>query len=390
MKNFKVFLNDDLIGTTLVSPEATIKQLKDYGISIAKHYKTEAIERYVTDIFPSPDNKLDLDQISDNTSLKPYWTSFTDPSLVIYPLHGNREMEYGYETLPVDIKKYVIDKLEPREALELCKTVKCDWKHLLNLNYDFVTQGFAPKNFNDEEKFRYLSTRISKNVNTSKEPEIIFVHLNGTPLGKRTYFNIKDDPYLDNEEKLIEIEERKKNMQAILDTLRESKAIDWVNQDNFNMWIKVNDKDFLPRNVRMYDDDLLMNVYVFNEDNGLDDFYDYPDERIKYVDKNIEYPGKVDITFDVIRNTIVKIMKQADNHTFSIDEINHEYVDLIISFNFNTHDVTHEYIVWAMMNHGFTRSEAEVIATTNIRTEYKDFVENLKRLYGFDVTKEFQ
>jgi len=382
MKNFKVFFEDKYLGNTLISPETTISHLKEYGKTITKHYSShDSVKFYITDIYPQDNTKLYLERISDDTVLKPFWNDFTDPSLVI---RFNKDIELGYNKLPPDIRRYLTNLVEPIQALELCKTVTCDWERLLNINYDFVTQGFAPKHFNPEEKFRYLASKVSRNVNTNEEPNVIFVHMNGVPMGKKTFL-----PELDNGEQWIY---DKDDMKFLLEGLRKSVAIEYVNQDNYNTWIKVkpNSKHLLPTEFTEY------NVgQDYNRIFRGNDMYDYPQDRVVLLKnitlRSIYYPGTINITYDVIKHTLFEIISMTENYPdidYSVDNINEMNAELIFNYDIYLKIQTDEYLVYYMMREfSLTRSEAEVFIRANLERLNNpglSFTDAITKLYGFD------
>ena len=130
----------------------------------------------------------------------------------------------GFMDLPPDMKRMIIYEVDPLQTLELCKTLKCNWKKLLDINYDFVTQGFAVGN-TDEEKFRYLAERVSKNMGV-EQPEIIFFHQNGIPYGKKRFL-VRSEEWEYEDEELKELE---KEMIYVKAGLESNSSIEWVNK----------------------------------------------------------------------------------------------------------------------------------------------------------------
>jgi len=296
MKHIKVLLDDRFLGATPIDPVNTISNLKEYGKSVVKHYNMNPND-YITDIYLDAKNKLDLTQISDDLVLGPHLNLFTDPHLHVHKIGAN------YTNLPPDMKRYLINYVEPIQALELCKTVQCNWEHLLNINYDFVTQGFAPSG-NHEQKFRYLAQRVSKNINTN--PSIIFIHFNGTPLGKVRFLNINKDRADivddDDEDILDMVNERVLTMKSIVNTLSQDPNVEWVQQDDHNTWARIINPDRLPNEIAGEPAEAGGQRYRrILRDN---DMYDYPSVRIKNIktfSPEIQYPGIVNITPDVIK-----------------------------------------------------------------------------------------
>lgn len=282
-----------------------------------------------------------------------------------------------YQDLVPDIKRYIIDLVEPIQVLELCKTVKCNWKHLLNVNYDFVTQGFAAGN-TAKDKFEYLATRVSKNINN--QPDIIFVHFNGIPLGKVRFYQVSDEE--DDSDDGYIIEDRKEKMQCVMFNLSNHPAIEWIKQDDYNLWIKVLDPNKLPHKLICPPTGKSKHTKIFRDV----DLYDYPTTRMKVIKMQTgnEYPGTVQITNEVIKSMIDKLVENDDEkiNPMSPDNINEEADMMMMDWNIS--DIINEYNVYLMMIDDYTRSEAEAFTRAY---EKGKFTDNLKRLYNFDVSR---
>lgn len=369
MKQFKVLLDNEYLGQVPISNKVTVANLKDYSRNVIIHNKKDPKE-YVTDIYLEPKNKLDLTKIQDNLVLSPYFHLFTDPYLHIY-----RPIPVGtnFLDLPSDMKRYLINLVEPVQALELCKTVQCNWEHLLNLNYDFITQGFAPGN-SVEEKFRYLANRVSKNIQTT--PEIIFIHFEGIPLGKQRFYEYNDKQDEDDMEDAIN--DRRMIMKTIITGLSKHPAVEWVRQDDYNAWIKVKDSSKLP--TRFTEDSKERHRKTLT---GFE-MYDYPLVRLENVKlaSTADYPGTVNITPDVIKNMILKLTDDLYINTANIDQAAED-----IQLDWNNYDTIPEYNVYTMMKEGYNRSEAEVFSRATFKSG--TFSQNLEKLYNFKVDKYF-
>ena len=330
----------------------------------------------------------------DNSNFESTWKHIRNPTVYLTTKKTN------FSNLPKDIKKLIIYEMSPKDALVVCKSkigFECDWQKLLDLNYDFVTQGFVLLD-KPKEKFRYLAERVSKNINVT--PEIIFVHFNGIPLGKKRFLEIHDFDFLkekynmENIEDDIEddIEERKNDITAIFKTLSEDKSVEWVKQDDYNMWIKVKNPDKLPNEI----------VGEIRESGGRkyrkilrdNDLYDYPESR-----KIEGYPGKVDLYTEVMKKTdiletikkaLIKILKmgyddeeeEGEEINFNLKDFKDEIQEYFNEGNFD--DKTREYSAYSIMRDGFTRTEAELLMKA-YSWKVDNFINNLKKLYGFDV-----
>lgn len=273
------------------------------------------------------------------------------------------------------MKRYLIEQLEPIQALELCKTVTCDYDKLLNINYDFVTQSFAPGN-TSQEKFIYLASRVSKNINN--DPEIIFVHFNGRPMGTKRFYQI-DEADKDNEDIR---HDREEVMNIITSGLFNTLAVEWYYQDEHNMWIKVNRPNDLPTTfegpLKEFNGRQQQKILRGN------DVYDYPSTRaeVMKIESGVEYPGVVNITNDVIKSMIYKITQlyYPKNQLNSV-VVNDAAEDYILDWYAS--DITPGYNTYMMMKDEYTRSEAEAFSNAY----YRDgtFSDNLMALYGYDV-----
>lgn len=95
-----------------------------------------------------------------------------------------------YNVLNNDMRRYLSFYLEPIQAYDICKDIRCNWQKLMDSHYDFVTQGFAIGN-TEKEKYKYLADRVSKNVGVDY-PDIMFLHDDGKRLktGDFIYTNI--------------------------------------------------------------------------------------------------------------------------------------------------------------------------------------------------------
>lgn len=331
----------------------------------------------------------------DNTNFESTWKHMRNPTIYL----TTKKKGTNFSNLPKDVQKMVIYEMDPKEALVVCTSqigFECDWQKLLDLNYDFVTQGFGP--FTDaKEKFRYLAERVSKNINAV--PEIIFVHFNGIPLGKKRFLEIRglEDEDSPSKDQIIqdEIDERKKDMEAIFKTLSKDKSVEWVKQDDYNMWIKVKNPDNLPNEILVEKQEGHLHRKVLRDI----DLYDYPETRKNEMVEG-SYPGKVELYTSVMNKTdILKTIKRSLTKILQLgygDEEEHEDEEM----NFNLEDFkdemqeylnegmfddkTSEYSVYSMMQNGFTRTEAELFIKAYSRMT-DDLLNNLKKMYGFDV-----
>jgi len=381
MKHFKVLLDDRHLGEVPTAATATVANLKDYGKSVIKYNKKNSAD-YLTDIYLEPKNKLDLSQIKDELVLGPYFHLFTDPHLHIRHISN----ETNFMDLPSDMKKYLINFVEPNQALELCKTVKCNWEHLLNINYDFVTQGFAPGN-SAEEKFKYLAARVSKNINLKDTPDIIFIHFSGIPLGKQR-FSVYSNRDQEDEDAMREtIEYRRETRDVIIGELSKHPAVEWLRQDDHNVWVKVIRDYDLPYE---FEGKLTGIGDVKHRQIWRDiDTYDYPSVRANVVRDftEQEYPGNIDINIDVLKSMIRKLahVPEYEGDELNSDSINQDAEEYMREES--EYDAIPEYNVYTMMRDGFTRSEAE--AFTRAIFKSGNFSQNLEEMYDFDVDEYF-
>ena len=369
MKTIKVIVDNHLIGIVPIYPNTTIRKVKEYAEFIMREYGK-------FEMYADPQYKLDLSRIDDDLVLGPYLNSYTDPILKIYSQEQTQKA--GYRNLPADVKRYLIDMVEPIQALTLCETVPCNWDHLLNINYDFVTQGVAPGN-TAKEKFEYLANRVSKNTNTNNQPEIIFLHFNGIPLGDKNLHHVnfehRDVDEDDMEDEMREIiEDRNKFRDAFINTLSGHPSVEWIRNDDYNVWVKVIDKNKLPDTFSGPTTD--QSHRAIYRDN---DMYDYPEKRMKNVKKGSgrNYPGTANITHDVIRDMLKKVMAYEEDIEDIEDAVNGYAADLYV------YDMVPEYTVYMMMGEELTRSEAEAFSKAFYMKG--SFANNLRELYGFDV-----
>jgi len=273
----------------------------------------------------------------------------------------------GFMDLPPDMKRMIIDESDPLQVLELCKTVKkCNWKKLLDINYDFVTQGFAIGN-NDKEKFRYLAERVSKNVDET--PEIIFVHQNGIPYGKKRFL-VRSEESEYEEEDLKELE---KEMIYVKDRLENSSGVEWIKQDDNNMWIKVKRLNFLPTTFEIPTESGRVKILRGNE------HYDYPETRkeIVKIESGEEYPDEVLMDFNSIDLLLNKLLDGKKKTKEELDSSAKEYMlDWILW------DVIPEYITYSMMKNEYNRTEGEIFSKViKMKGSFRD---NLEKLYGYN------
>jgi DNA polymerase III delta prime subunit len=362
-----------------VERNSTIEYIKD---TIKTHFENKY---QVLDFFINSEESLNVfhNEKYNKHDFSSVWKKLKDPFIILIS-------KTNFMDLPADMKKYLIERVEPLQALELCKTVKCGWKKLLDINYDFVTQGFAIGK-NDEEKFRYLAERVSKNIDN--EPEIVFVHFNGKPLGKTSF--LKFVSRILEEEVLEEVLEEmipdyEKKMKAIIKTLEESSSVDWLKQDDANMWIKVKDKENLP-------DRIVVKKEVGGHAAILrhNDLYDYPENRKNYnigpqeLLENYNYPGTVNINDDVIKNILFKLTEDEGLFEKSIEDQKYEIeynAMLMLEDDQTFFDQNKEYNVYSIMKNGYTRSEAEVfVQAANLMTFEGGFLNGLKKIYNFTI-----
>jgi len=273
----------------------------------------------------------------------------------------------GFMDLPPDMKRMIIEESDPLQVLELCKTVKCNWKKLLDINYDFVTQGFAVGN-TDEEKFRYLAERVSKNMGV-EQPEIIFFHQNGIPYGKKRFLK-RSEEWEYEEEDLKELE---KEMVYVKDRLENSSGVEWIKQDDNNMWIKVKRLNFLPTAFKILTESGRVKILRGNE------HYDYPETRkeIVKIESGEEYPDEVLMDFDSIDLLLNKLLDGKKKTKEELDSSAKEYMlDWILW------DVIPEYITYSMMKDEYNRTEGEIFSKViKMKGSFRD---NLEKLYGYN------
>lgn len=362
--------------------KSTIGYIKE---TVNKHFSNKY---QILDFFINPNESLNFfqDNKYDKFDLSSVWERIDNPFIVLIS-------KTNFMNLPADMKKYLIEKVEPLQALELCKTVKCDWKKLLNINYDFVTQGFVDFLKTDEEKFRYLAERVSKN--NENEPEIIFVHFNGKALGKKSFFKF-EAKFLEEEVKAEILEEmvpeEEEKLKGIIKALEESPAVDWLKQDDENMWIKVNDREKLPDRILVHRG---QGHNTIMRDN---DLYDYPDKRKNYSYVELEnydcciifdYPGTVNINTDVIKNMLIRLSEDDTLFEKSIEDQKYEIeynAMMMLEDDRSIFDKNKAYNVYDIMKNGFTRSESEVfIEVAYLMTKEGEFLKALEQLYNFTI-----
>ena len=348
-KKILILLNDEPKEYLLVKKNTNIKSIKSflekYNYDLIQFYINNNIETKVFDT-----NKYD------NLTLESVWKEMKKPAIYL-------STKTGFMNLPPDMKRRLIEEVEPPQVLTLCETVKCDWKKLLDVNYDFITQGFTIGK-TDEEKFRYLAERVSKNVGV-EQPEIIFFHKNGIPLGKKMQNEIIESE---------DLEHIGSEIKYMKDELKNNSAIEWVKQDDYNMWVKVKRHDFLPTEFKI----VIPPDYVTKMSNV--DFYDYPETRkeIMEIENDVEYPGKVYIDKKVIKSMINKFFPDEKTKE-EMDSAAEEYKE-----EMDLEYVNPEYHVYTIMRDDeFSRSEAEVLAKTI--KEKGSFTKNLKKLYGYKI-----
>jgi hypothetical protein len=272
----------------------------------------------------------------------------------------------SYQNLPPDIKRKIAYTVEPAESLELCKTVKCDWKRLLDLNYDFVTQGFAIGS-NSQEKFEYLAQKVSKNVGVDN-PKIIFVHFNGIPFGKKRFFERNYD-YLENESPEFKAEEieteqnyLKLEREAIIRQIQESSAVEWLKEDDYNVWISVINPDDLPKEfpVKTSESKTVL------RDNTVFDFPLERKEEIETYTEGILYPNDSKFTDEDITqflNTVIESLEIEDFDPEDLDpeEAFNEYIQEFANEG-GLYNTTDSWNVFQGMLSGFPRNQAEIFA----------------------------
>jgi hypothetical protein len=345
-----------------VLQNAKIREIKDYFYKIYPNHNIRMFLNTKTEL-----NVFDTSKY-DNMTLNSVWSQMETPVILLKtppkplktPIKNiekplDKIIEEGnYNNLPNDVKKYLITYLEPIQVLELCKNLSCDWKQLLDINYDFVTQGFTPRNLNPKDKFEYLATRVSKNRNLKdgEIPEKIFVHYDGIPLGTKRFYNQHLDDY--DEYKLDGMRK------TIIKTLTSIPGVE-AREDDMNLWIKIKSGTKLPDRI------------VFDNKTYYIDLYDYPDMRRKYIesvnqenneDNNkdgegyIDYPGNVIYTPEIEESMRRKLTDLIEMNVDEDVENGREVEETLM--NLGIYNSTPEYKVYGLMREGFTRSEAEV------------------------------
>ena len=375
-KNVLVYVDDVPKFKMTLLKNTTIKDIKDY---FKKLYPLHTIRMFIN-------NKTELNvfdtAVYDNNSLDSVWVKIESPVLLLNQKIDQKQVkpiiktpandiktptnppvktpiknktliknksptknEIGggdYNKLPPDMKKYLSTFVEPLQAIELCRNLNCDWVQLLNINYDFVTQGFAPPEMNPKEKFEYLATRVSKNkgLKEGELPEKIFVHYDGIPLGTESFYNQILDDY--NEYALYDRRDH------IIKTLTAIPGVE-ARQDTRNLWITVKPGTNLPDRIKI-DRHLL-----------IADLYDYPSKRAntiyEFYGKEIDYPGENNNSPEVINSMTNKLTELIEMNVDEDVENGREVEKTLI--NLGIYNSIPEYRVYGLMREGFTRSEAE-------------------------------
>ena len=346
-----------------IEPTTTVKELKDFLISNDFDFKTTTF---------TFSNGKQLSPIVfqtnqyDNVDFMRYGNYLKGSSLVVSKIPVLQPVKQTqYMDLPSEM---LIETVDPSEALVLLKTVKYNnWKKLLDINYDFVTQGFAVGDTN-EEKFKYLAERVSKNID-NENPEIIFTHFNGKPLGEKRFLefhnfigSIEDedfdygDSYDDN--KLI--------WKSFIDGIKQSGTTEWVRYDDNNAWIKVIDSYKLPTSFKTGTRRIIRDV----------DIYDYPEtRRLKIqIESGMDYPGTVNITKEKVLK-LPEVLMSIDPE-YPID-------DMLTDWIFDGGYTTKEYgVYYLMLNLGLDRTDSElvvkILTNASITSNFSNFMEHYK------------
>lgn len=352
-KNILIKLNDEPKEYLTVKKTTNIKSIKAF----LKKYNYDLIYFYIND---DTETKVFDTNRYDMLILESVWNKMKNPVICL-------STKTGFMSLPPDMKRMIIEEVEPLQVLELCKTVKCNWKKLLDVNYDFVTQGFAVGK-TDEEKFRYLAERVSKNIGV-EQPEIIFFHENGIPYGKKRFLERSEEWEYEEEE----LEDLRKEMIYVKTKLENTSGIEWVKQDDNNMWIKVKNPNFLPTMFEIPTESGRQKVLRGNE------HYDYPETRkdIVKIENEGEYPDEVLIDFSSIDLLLGKLLDGKEKTKEYIDSFAKEYM-----LDWNLWNVIPEYITYSMMKDEYSRTEGEIFSTV-IKME-GSFRDNLEKLYGYN------
>ena len=231
----------------------------------------------------------------------------------------------SFNQLPKDMKRYLSYFLEPIHAYEICKDIGCNWKKMLDLNYDFVTQGFAIGD-TDQEKFQYLAERVSKNVEV-EYPEKVFFHVGGIPIDDDV------DSYKHGSKNIVSWHDKYntwcKNYDvdtSIFDIpsdrneMMKKKGLNWKDETINVEKMRKNLRGSLTEDVGDFDDDLLLNnefigYVLYEEFNSMTYNYGIYTLMIDfYLSK-----GEAKILLDIV----LKNRKSIEDNTFKIlDEFN--------------------------------------------------------------------
>ena len=327
-----MYFNNQLNTKLPIKADTTIGKLK---LSIKAWLSSQGIDQYSLNIIFNDGSMLNPEFNTTTKYDQVLLSNYQDFGINLYintlrDIVTKEETQTGYQDLPLDIKrKLIYEDVDPKGAIELCRDISCDWQKLLDEKYDFVTQGFAPQG-TPEQKFKYLANRVSQNINipNNTKPEIIFVMFQGKPLGTNTFFQYERDiatEYMDDRD----FERDSQTMEAIKQEFKKNPAIEWLRQDEYNMWIKVLDSTGLPDKI-LVKDGMNLGYRLILRDLNL---YDYPSTRAEAIILETgenKYPGKVNINLDTLKSVVKKM--DSDIEPSDLDKL---YQEKKISFKDN-------------------------------------------------------